>query len=291
MIASSRRGVTLIELLIAMVVAAIVGAATISLMLTQTRFAERAEAQRAGLRVGRSALNALVTDLRMVDPLWGIEDATPTSITVNVPYALGITCASTAALQTILLLPVDSVALYLPGYSGYATRGGTGVYTPVPGGTVTEVAVSNTCTGSPSNAFTIAAPSSAPNQKTRQITIATSSAIPVAVGTPVMLYRRTRFYFEPSALAGLSGRTALWRDWLDDNNDPVELAAPFDDAAVFRFFEFGAIDAVDDVPFDLTSIVGVEVFLPGESDHTLRMRNSPEQANLRTEIFFVNRSE
>src|SRR5690606_26359017 len=48
-IASSRRGVTLIELLIAMVVAAIVGAATISLMLTQTRFAERAEAQRAGL--------------------------------------------------------------------------------------------------------------------------------------------------------------------------------------------------------------------------------------------------
>lgn len=291
MIASSRRGVTLIELLLAMVVTAIIGAATISLMMGQSRFAELTEAQRSGLRVGRGALNALLSDLRMVDPLWGLEAATSTSITVRVPYALGITCASTATLQTILLLPVDSVALSLPGYSGYATRGGTGVYTPVAGGTVTEQAISNTCTGSPSNAFAITAPASAPNQKTRQIRIATVGAVPVAVGTPVMLYRRTQYYFAPSALSGLGGRNALWRDWLDDGEAAVELAAPFDDSAGFRFFEMGATSAVDDVPADLTTVVGLEVYLPGESDRTVRNRNAPEQADLRTEIFFVNRSE
>lgn len=281
---------TLIELLIAMVVASIVGAATISLMMTQLRFAERNEAQRTGMRVGRSAFNALVTDMRMVDPMWGIEAASPSSVTLRLPYALGITCASTASQQTILLLPVDSVILSLPGYSGYATRGGTGVYTPVPGGTVTETAVSGTCTGPPSNAFAITAPTSAPNQKTRQVVISTSGAVPVAVGTPVLLYRRTRYYFSPSSIPELSGRTALWREWLDDSTSGVELAAPFDAAATFRFFELGATDAVDAAPADLTTIVGLEMYLPGESDMTPRSMAAPAQAELRTQVFFVNRN-
>lgn len=288
---TSRRGMTIVELLIAMVVASIVGAALISLMIGQGRMTERAEAQRAAIRVSRSALNALMADLRMVDPLWGVESADPASITARIPYALGITCSSTASLQIILLLPVDSIALELPGYSGYATRGGTGVYTPVAGGTLAEETVSGTCTGSPSNAFAIAAPSTAPNQKTRQIAITTVGAIPVAVGTPVMLYRRTRYYFEPSGQAGLSGRNALWRDWLDDDNDPVELAAPFHDSAAFRFFEFGVTDPVAIAPADLTAIVGLELFLPGESDLIPRTRTSPAQADLTSQVFFVNRSE
>ncbi len=280
----------MVELLIAMVVASIVGAALLSLMMGQGRLAERTEAQRAGIRVSRSALNALISDLRMVDPLWGLEAASPTSITVRIPYALGITCASTADLQTILLLPVDSLVLHTPGYSGYATRGGTGVYTPTPGGSVVEEAVSTTCTGSPSDAFEITAPSSAPNQKTRQLAISTTGAVPVAVGTPVMLYRRTSYFYAPSALPGLGGRNALWRDWLDDDDEAVELAAPFDDAAAFRFFEFGTTVPVDTAPADLTTVVGLEIFLPGESDLTPRTRNSPAQADLTSQVFFVNRS-
>lgn len=282
---------TLIELLIAMVVAGIVGAAALSLMMTQLRFSERNEADRSSLRVGRSALNVLVGDIRMVDPTWGVEDATPTSVTLRLPYALGIICASSASEQTILLLPVDSVVFHQPGYSGFATRGGTGVYTPVAGGTVSEQAVSTTCTGPPSNAYAIAAPSSAPNQKTRQLVIATSGAVPVAVGTPVMLYRRTRFFFAPSTLAGLAGRTALWREWLDADGSEVELAAPFDAAAAFRFFELGSVDALDLPPADLTSIAGLEIHLPGESEHTPRMRAAPSQADLRTQVYFVNRNQ
>jgi prepilin-type N-terminal cleavage/methylation domain-containing protein len=289
---NSRRGVTLIELLIAMVIAAILGAATLSLMLSQSRFQERSEGQRSARRVGRSAINALMNDLRMVDPDWGIEAAASSSITVKVPYAMGVVCASTATLQTIALLPVDSVALATVGYSGYATRGTNGVYTPVSGGTYTDVgALTNTCTGSPANVFAIAAPASAPNQKTRQITIVTVGAVPVSVGTPVMLYRRTNFYFGNSAQVGMTGRKALWRNYLDGGTGAVELAAPFDGDVAFRFFNQAATVSQAAVPSTLSDIKGFEVFLPGLSEKNSRVRNAREQANFTTAVFLVNRNE
>lgn len=288
---TSRRGVTIIELLIAMVIAAMLGAATLSLMMSQSRFSERAEGQRAGRRVGRSAINALANDLRMVDPDWGIEAVTSKSLTVKVPYAMGIVCTSTPLLQIIALLPVDSVVLNLPGYSGWATRGSTGVYNPVAGGTVTDLgALTATCTGSPANVFAIAAPSSAPNQKTRQISIVTIGATAVSVGTPVMLYRRENFYFGASAQSGLSGRTALWRNYLDGGGAAVELAAPFDTSAVFRFYNQSATVAQTAVPGTLNDIKGFELYLPGQSDLTSRKQAKPEQANLTTAIFLVNRN-
>lgn len=293
---TSRRGVTIIELLIAMIIAAILGAATLTLMMSQGRFVERVEGQRAGRRVGRSAVTVLANDLRMVDPDWGIEAASASSITVKVPYALGVVCASTASLQTILLLPVDSVVFFAAGYSGYATRGNTGVYTPVLGGTVTEVLTSTTCTAGTSNAFAITAPSGIPNEKTRQITINTSSGTtpspvtPVAVGTPVMLFRRTQYYFGTSNQTGLSGRTALWRNVLNSGNAAQELAAPFDVSAAFRFFNQAATVSQAAVPADLTDIKGFELFLPGESEKTARKAGAPEQADFTTAIFLVNRA-
>lgn len=286
---NSRRGVTIIELLIAMIIAAILGTATMALMLSQSRFTERVEGQRAGRRVGRSAVTILANDLRMVDPDWGIEAASATSLTVKVPYALGVFCASTTTTQTILLLPVDSVVLNTAGYSGYAYRGNTGIYTPVSGGTVAEVAVSTTCTGSPSNAFEIT-PGAIPNEKTRQITITTVGATVVAVGTPVMLYKRTQFYFGASNQNSLSGRTALWRNVLNSGAAAVELAAPFDVSAAFRFFNGAATVSQTAVPTSLTDIKGFELFLPGESDRTARKASAPEQADFTTAIFLVNRA-
>ena len=39
----------------------------------------------------------------------------------------------------------------------------------------------------------------------------------------------------------------------------------------------------------LTDIRGLELYLPGESDRTMRQRSAPEQADMTTSIFFVNR--
>lgn len=285
----SRRGVTIIELLIAMVIAAALGAATLSLMISQSRFAERAEGQRSGRRVGRSAVNALANDLRMVDPSWGIEAASATSVTVKVPYAMGVICASTALLQTIELLPVDSVAFAMPGYSGYSSRASDGSYTTYSGGTVTEIAVPSTCSVT-AGVTTITAPTSAPNQKSRAVTIVTTGAPILTVGTPVMLYRRTQFYFGTSNQNGLSGRTALWRNYLDSGSAAVELAAPFSNTAAFRFFNLSATTSQTAVPSPLSNIKGFELYLPGQSDNSTRQKGAPEQANLTTAVFLVNRS-
>lgn len=297
---TSRRGVTIIELLIAMVIAAILGSATLALMMSQSRFTERVEGQRAGRRVGRSAITVLANDLRMVDPDWGIEAASATSITVKVPYALGVVCSaayvSPNTTHVIALMPVDSVVLATAGYSGYATRGNTGIYSPVAGGTVTDNgALTSTCTGAPANVFEILAPASAPNQKTRQITIVVNAGgigtdVRVAVGTPVMLYKRTQFYFGTSNQTGLSGRTALWRNVLNSGNAAQELAAPFDATAAFRFFNQAATVSQAAVPGTLSDIKGFELFLPGESDKTSRKASAPEQSDFTTAIFLVNRA-
>jgi prepilin-type N-terminal cleavage/methylation domain-containing protein len=287
---TSRRGVTLIELLIAMVIAVIVGGALLSLLMSSNRFQERTESQRAARGVARSAVNALVSDLRMVDPEWGVTAASGTSITVRVPYAMGLVCSSTASAITAALLPVDSVALGQAGFSGYATRGSGGAWglneTGLTGVTV-GTSWPTACTTAGVQQLT--APSGAPNAQSRPITIAGSTMPVVTAGTPILLYRRVRYYFGASAQTGLTGRTALWRDYLDDGAGAVELAAPFDATAAFRFYVLAATTPVATAPIPITNIHGLQLFLPGESDRTARTRANPEQADFTTSVFFVNR--
>ncbi len=286
----SRRGVSLVELLIAMTVASLMGAAMISFMVSFTRFQERTEAQRAARVVGRSAIAVLADGLRMVDPSWGIVSASATSITVKAPYAVGLICASTVTSETIALVPVDSVLFATPGYSGFAWQSGGSAFVPVDGGTL---AVSSTfpssCTSAGIQQQT--APSSAPNQKTLVVVITLPTgalSAPIAVGTPVLLYRRVQFYFAASGQTGLSGRTALWRDYLDDAVTATELTGPFDASAAFRFYISGTRAVQLSVPSDLTTLRGFQFYLPGESDRTVRQRNAPEQADLTTAVYFLN---
>ncbi len=288
MTTSSRRGVTLIELLVAITIATILGSALMSLMLSMNRFEERQEGLRGARRAGRGAILAMVDEFRMLDPDWGIESASGTSITVRLPYALGLVCSSTSSLQTLMLLPVDSVALAQPGLSGYASRGSGGTMTPV---TTTlsltyQATTPSACTSA--GIQTITAPASSPNARTRPVTLAGSGMTVLAVGTPVLLFRRARYYFGASAQTGLSGRTALWRDWLDDASGAEELAGPFDASAAFRFYDLDGTTAQTTVP-TLTDIHGFELFLPGESDRTARQQGAPEQADMTTSVFFANR--
>ena len=289
MTSHARRGVTLIELLIAMIVASILGGALLTLMMSMNRFEEREEGLRGARRAGRAALNSLASDLRMVDPEWGIEAATATSITLRIPYAMGLVCSSTIVLHTLMLLPVDSVALAQPGLSGFAARGSGGTMTPYTASLTVSYPGSTPAACTSAGIQTIAAGAGEPNARTRPVTIGGLALAILPAGTPVLLYRRVRYYFGASALAGLSGRNALWRDWLDDGAGAQELAGPFDATAAFRFYNTSATAAQVAVPSPLTNVYGIELFLPGESDRTARKRSGPEQANLTTSVFFMNR--
>ncbi len=283
-----RRGLTLVELLISLVMTAIVGSSLISMMLAMSRFTERTEGLRGARRAGRAAVNALVSNLRMVDPAWGVEAASASSVTLRIPYAIGLVCSSTASLQTAMLLPVDSVVLARPGLSGYAARGTDGSMTVVTATLTVSWPGSTPAACTSAGIQSIAAPSNAPNAKTRPLTLGTAGMTVLPTGTPILLFRRVRFYFGASAQAGLSGRTALWRDDLDDGLAANELAGPFDASAAFRFYNLAATTAQTTVP-TLTDIRGLEFFLPGESDRTARRQASPEQADMTTSVFFANR--
>ena len=68
-----------------------------------------------------------------------------------------------------------------------------------------------------------------------------------------------------------------------------EVAAPFDSTSGFRFFILNERLASDTLPTSLGNLRGVEIRLFGESERTVRERLAPEQTNLVTSVFFLNR--
>ena len=209
-------------------------------------------------------------------------------MTVRVPYAMGLVCSSTLVLHTVMLFPVDSVALAQPGLSGFASRGTGGAMAPFTAGLTLAFSGSIPVACTSAGIQSIAAPASAPNAGSRPVTIAGVGMPILPPGTPVMLYRLVRYYFVASAPAFIIGRTSLWRHYLFAGTRPTELAGPFDPAAAFRFYSLGATTAQTAVPA-LADIRGLEFYLPGESDRTARKRGDFEQADLTTSVFFVNR--
>jgi hypothetical protein len=105
-----------------------------------------------------------------------------------------------------------------------------------------------------------------------------------------MLYRTVRYEFAASTIT--PGRIALWRRTLTSAgvvNTSEEVAAPFDSTSGFRFFILNDRLAVDSLPTSLGNLRGVEIQLYGESERTVRNRAAPEQTNLVTSVFFLNR--
>ena len=107
---AAREGFTLVELLVALVVASIVGLAAIRFVLFDARMGDNREAWRTARQAARSGVTALTADLRMVENKVGVEavSADGLDITVRVPYAFGLLCSTNGTTSTVALLPADS---------------------------------------------------------------------------------------------------------------------------------------------------------------------------------------
>src|SRR2546430_2497390 len=148
----ARRGFTLIELLVGIVLFAIVGALFTKLLTVQGKFFDRQGMGNAARNVSRASLNRVVSDFRMIEASGGVIAATPTSLTIRVPFAIGVMCANSGVGTVLSLLPVDSTTYANAGFNGYAWRNfKTGVYayvenpaTEVPGDAAVCVGVSIT---------------------------------------------------------------------------------------------------------------------------------------------------
>ena len=284
----SRRGFTLVELIIGMVIFAIVGALFTQLLLTQGRFFDKMGAGNSARNVSRASLNRMVSDLRMIEATGGVVAASPTSLTVRVPFALGVVCGSNTSPSTsgnsstaISILPVDSVVYNAPGFFGYAWRSATtGAYTYVENPAAqTKNSGQNLCGG--------VGITTLPNGLTARLTpVVTGSSL----GTPLFLYRRLRYEFKAST--AVPGKVGLYRTTIfpDLSETTEELVAPFSNTARFRFFVVtDNVNAYDNPPALLSDLRGIELHLDGMSERPVQGSISAESAPFTTAVFFKNR--
>ena len=269
-----RRGVTLVELLVAMTLLGIVGGSILRTFTSQARLADM-HAKRIDARaVSRAPINMFMSEARMVETGAGVVAATASSVTLRVPVAMGLVCGNNGATTVLSLLPVDSVMLASASISGHAYRQASGVYTYAEGATSVTAGGANTC-----NAASI-------TTVTGGRTVVVTPQMPGGIdGMVAFLYQRVRYDFAPSSM--VAGRTGLWRT-LEGSGATEELAAPFDATARFRFYRIDEDTARTVVP-PLTEIRGLELRLVGASQQTRFGKASPETSRLQTAVFFTNR--
>jgi prepilin-type N-terminal cleavage/methylation domain-containing protein len=292
--AMARRGFTLVELLLSLIVTAIVGAALVRMVLSQARFMDQQEAWRGARSVARGGINRLVSDLRVVEATNGLEAAVAggQDFTVKVPYAFGIVC--TAATNTIIasLLPVDATMYAALGHSGFAVRADDGTYTYYTSNTLTNPPAVGVCPAAvlpdlPITTMPAINGSPAGQQVTLIATVNPLNPMPKK-GQILFLYRRIRYQFKNSVL--LPGRTGLFRTTLS-NNQEEELATPFANTARVNFYVLNNAAAQAGVPVPLTDTRGLELVLDGMSERTPGGSAAPKTANVRTSVFFENRPD
>ena len=274
-----RRGFTLAELVVGMVVLGVLGAALTRLYLSQSRFYDlQGELRRARL-VSRMAINAALSDLRMVEATGGLVSATPTQVTMRVPYAIGVVCANTPAQTTLSLWPIDSTVYATAGFSGYGWRDSLGNITYVEAGASVSNDNASLCVAA--NVVTM------PGGKVVAVRPPLPATLPTvtAIGTPVFLIQRLTYEFKPSA--ALPGRTALWRT-IFATGQADELVAPFDPTAKFRFLVAGSDTAQAGPPTPLSDTRGLELGLTSQSDRAPEGATVPRQAQVVTAVYFNN---
>lgn len=264
-----RRGLSLVEVLIAVVLLGIVGAGITRLLSSQMRFFSRATNARDARAVSRSALNLVRAEMRMIEPR-GIVGATADSVSVRLPYAMGLNCS----LNTGTFMPVDSLTYATAVYGGYAWKdtAAAAVYTYVPSVTAPVGGLAASCTG-----VGITPVPDGP--------LLTLAAVPTAVaGAPLFLFQTVTYVFDDSVL--MPGRTALWRRVTGGAAE--EVAVPVDAGSEFRFYVVGSTVAQAAVPSPLTDMTGVELVLQGESERSSPGTGAPESSETRISIFFRN---
>jgi prepilin-type N-terminal cleavage/methylation domain-containing protein len=279
----ARRGFTLIEMLVGIVIFAIVGALFTRLLTVQGRFFDRQGMGNAARNVSRSSLNRVVSDFRMIEATGGVVAASPTSLTIRIPFAIGVMCANSGAGTVLSLLPVDSTTYANAGFYGYAWRNfQTGAYSYVENPATEATGNAAVCTGV--NLTTVT------NGKVVLVTPALPGG--AGLGTPVFLYSMVRYEFKAST--AVPGKLGLYRTNIAPGGVETseELVAPFANTASWKFYSLntGSVPTVNP-PANLADMRGLELHLDGLSEYIAPAMTSNESAPFTTAVFFKNRTK
>ena len=289
---SARRGFTLVEVAIAMVIVAIIGAAFTKLLASQSRYFDQQTNIRKARSVARNSTNVMLSDLRMVQDSGGIDSAASDgkAIRIIVPYRFGLVCGTNGTTTTVSMLPSDSSVVAMAKYGGFAwrdtLRGRYHIITPSApsSGDAPVVSASpSLCTGNGGGQANLRTFSVA--GRTGDILDLNASAATGAIaGTPVFMWQRISYSFKASTQ--YAGYLGLWRDI--EGMPAEEILAPFDTSARFRFYVSGGDTSVVSPPA-LSSVVGIDLVLSAISSRVVSNNiNSHSMSKMRTSVFFKN---
>lgn len=270
----TRAGFTLAEIMVALTLTGVIGAAVTGVFISQSEFYDRQEKTGFARGVSRGAVNMMMSELRMVEKGAGVVAATNKLLTVRAPYAWGLVCSSGGSI-IMSRLPGDSVMQAEAGFSGYAYRNSVGGYTYIEGGSLPSAENNSVCTGAGVTILT--------GGRVRKLTPGPGITLPIA--TPVFMYQIVSYEFKAST--SVPGRVALWRR-VHARNLEEELVAPFDTTAKFRFYVNDGPTAEITVPSPLSNITGIELTLDGLSERPER-DGTFQSVPLTTSVFFKNR--
>jgi prepilin-type N-terminal cleavage/methylation domain-containing protein len=289
----SRPAFSLVEIITALTILAIIGAAMTKMMLAQTRGFQYDSGGRRSRSAARSAMNIMITDLRMTQDNGGLTYVDATNhrrVDVRVPVGIGIVCTVSASSLIMALTPVDSFQLASIKFGGYAVRNATtGVYSYVAGGALSSADV-NQCHANGVYADTVPI-----NGRTGAVVQATGTPPAGSVpGSMAMVWQTVRYSFDSSKV--FPGRAGLYRIVTGSTTaDTNELVAPFSWNARFNYYTTmsRAGSVVDDspktsAPADLNTVRGLQIYLAAEASDTVPGYKGPKKSPLTTAVFFKN---
>ena len=287
----ARRGFSLVEVITALTILAVIGGAMTKMMLSQTRGYQYDNGSRRSRTVARSAMNIMITDLRMTQDNGGVSFLDATNhrrVDVRVPLAFGVVCEVTAATVAMAITPVDSFQLASIKYGGYAVREPTtGIYSYVAGGTLSTADVSK-CHSAGVKIFADTITMGGRTGAVIEVTGAPPGI--TAVGSMAMIWQTVSYAFDSSKVS--PNRAGLYRIVSDAASaDTNELIAPFSWSARFSYFTNPAQPkdtATNTAPGDYNTVRGLKIQLAAEAADTVPGYSGPKKSPLTTAVFFKN---
>jgi type II secretory pathway pseudopilin PulG len=279
----ARAGFSLVELLVAFTLVAILGLMLTRFLLAQSRFTEHQHALREARMVSRNALNILESELRMVQDSGGLEVAAADGKTIRalVPYHFGLFCGTVGTKSVVSMLPVDSLMAAQAVFAGYAWRSQAGAYTNVFTSAPTTSTSATQCTGNGATQAGIRTFSL--SGRTGSVMDVSPAATGAVTGQPVFFFQRVTYEFKASAR--VPGTYGLYRTV--EGGSSEELLALFDAAARFKYWTANATASVA-APPSLALIRGLDVVLSSQSSTSTRSSGEPATSEVVATIFFRN---
>ena len=285
-----RRGFTLAEILVAMLIVGIIFAAATRMLLNQNRFFDLQTNLKAARRVARSSTTIMLSDLRMVQDSGGVVSASVDgkTIRIRVPYLFGLVCGTNATTTTVTMLPGDSATTAMSVYAGFAWRdtistsiGGRYTYVASAGAPQTAGSPSM-CTGNGAGQAQMRTVSM--NGRTGSLyDLPAAAPTGAPTGAAVFLWQDITYSFAASGI--YSGKIGLYRNVQGGSNE--EIMAPFDTSARFRFYQTGD-DTSEVIPPAVSNIRGVDVVLNAISPNVVSNTSKNSSGKIVTSVFFNN---